>query len=77
MNKEKILSPWRSNEYQDYTMYYRISMMNVIRAECIRPKPERPNYGFWSRINDKDRLLIKDGYILCSEEQWDKYQMLV
>lgn len=77
MNKEKILSPWRARNFTHYTVYYRVSIMNVIRAECIKSNNAGADNDFWQRMNDKDCLLIRDGYILCDQEQWDKYQMLV
>jgi len=75
MKTDYILSPWRIEIHDHYTVNYRLSLDNVLRAECVRWKD---NYSVLFSRQRTDRELEKDGYILCSsEEQFDKYKILV
>jgi len=75
MKTDYILSPWRARQFDYYTLYYRISMDNVVRAEHIKSANNTNEY--WLTMNHIDKSLEKDGYILCSsEEQFDKYKIL-
>jgi len=76
MKSGYILSPWRIKIYEHYTINYRVSLDNVVRAQCIRGAF---NYSeFWINMNRKDQELVRDGYKLCScEEEFDKYQLLM
>lgn len=73
----KILSPWRGKSYDHYTSYTRVSLDNVIRGECFRSINDFNC--FWiTNMNNRDKELIADGYKLCSsEEEFQKYKILM